>query len=69
VTTVEHQRTLLTVKETAERLGISAQSVRRHIRYGRLPAVQLGGRGSAVRIDERALNAWLYGERTNERRR
>jgi len=61
VTSVEQPRTLLTVKETADRLGISVPTVRRHIRFGRLPAVQLGGRGSPVRVDERDLDAFVYG--------
>lgn len=61
MSTLDHRRELLTVHETAERLGVSEKTVRRKIEAGQLPAVQLGGRGSAVRIDERELAAWLYG--------
>jgi hypothetical protein len=31
------------------------------IREERFPALQLGGRGSPVRIDSAELDAWLYG--------
>jgi excisionase family DNA binding protein len=52
---------LLTVPEVADRLRISRQSVYRAISSGRLPAVQLGGPGTPLRIDEHELKAWLYG--------
>jgi excisionase family DNA binding protein len=55
-------RTLLSVNETAELLGVSTKQVRRLIARGELPAVQLGGRGSAIRIDREELEAWLYSE-------
>lgn len=61
MSTAEHDRKLLTVRETADRLRVSVPTVRRHIRHGRLPAVQLGGRGSAVRIDTRKLDEFVYG--------
>jgi excisionase family DNA binding protein len=51
---------LLTVKETASRLGYHPRTVRRKIERGEIPAVQLGGKGSAVRVDERDLDRWLY---------
>jgi excisionase family DNA binding protein len=57
--TLEHQR-LLTISETAERLKVSTVTVRRLIRRGELPAVQLGGKGSAVRVAEAELDNWLY---------
>jgi excisionase family DNA binding protein len=47
--------------ETAERLRVSRQSVYRAISSGRLPAVQLGGPGTPLRVDELELHAWLYG--------
>jgi excisionase family DNA binding protein len=46
---------LLTVKETASRLGYHPRTVRRKIERGEIPAVQLGGKGSAVRVNERDL--------------
>jgi excisionase family DNA binding protein len=52
---------LLTVPETAERLRLSRQSIYRRIAAGELPAVQLGGPGTPLRVDERELDAWLYG--------
>jgi excisionase family DNA binding protein len=60
VQTISHHR-LLTVQETAERLAVHEDTVRRRIARGEIPAVQLGGRGSSLRIDERELEAWLYG--------
>jgi excisionase family DNA binding protein len=59
MTTREHSSELLTVAEVAERLHCSKPTVRRCIRDGELPAVRLGGAGSAVRIPARALEAWL----------
>jgi hypothetical protein len=35
--------------------------VRRTIVRGELPAIQLGGPGTAVRIDTSELERWLYG--------
>jgi len=61
MTTVAEHR-WLTVRETAERIRVSEDTVRRAIARGELPAVQLGGRGSSIRIDERELERWLYGE-------
>ena len=53
---------LLTLRETAERLGVSVDTVRRRIAEGALPAIQLGGRGTSVRVDPAELERWLYGE-------
>jgi excisionase family DNA binding protein len=50
----------LTVAEAADLLGVNHQTVRRKIREGELPAVQLGGPGSHIRIPRDALNAWLW---------
>ena len=57
---------LLTVKEAAARLRVHPQSVRRMIEDGRLRAFQLGGPGTAVRIDARELEAWLVSQPEGE---
>jgi len=57
----ETRNTLLTVPEVARRLRVSRQSVYRRIASGELPAVQLGGPGTPLRVDERELEAWVYG--------
>ena len=53
---------LLTVPQVAERTQLSVRSIRRKIAAGQLPAVQIGGPHTAVRVDERELNQFLYGE-------
>ena len=50
---------LLRVPEAAERLGISKATVYRWIDEGRLPAVQLGRRGSPLRVPAAELEEWL----------
>jgi excisionase family DNA binding protein len=55
------RRVLLTVKETAARLGLHPMTVRRKIERGEIPAVRLGHKGASIRIDEAELEAWLYG--------
>jgi excisionase family DNA binding protein len=50
---------LLRISEAAERLNVSRASVYRWIDEGRLPAVQLGGRGSPLRIPAGELQEWL----------
>jgi excisionase family DNA binding protein len=52
---------LLTVREVAFRLGVHPMTVRRMIRDGRMPAMQLGGPGTAVRVDAAELERWLHG--------
>ena len=66
LTTADHQREYLTVAEVAAELACSEPTVRRRIRAGELPAVQLGGQGSGVRIPRAGLEAWLWagGEET-----
>lgn len=44
---------LLTVSEAAERLRISPQTLARHVKAGRLPAVRVGG---LVRLEVRAVD-------------
>lgn len=53
-------RPLLSVRETAQLLGVSSKQVRRLIARGELPALQLGGKGSTIRIDRDELERWLY---------
>jgi excisionase family DNA binding protein len=50
---------LLRIPEAAERLNISRASVYRWIEEGRLPAIQLGGRGAPLRIPAAELERWL----------
>jgi excisionase family DNA binding protein len=57
------KRRLLTVREVAARLRVSGRTVQRLIERDDLPSLQLGGPGSAIRIDESEFDAWLYGER------
>jgi len=56
---------LLRIPEAAERLNVSRASVYRWIDEGRLPAVQLGGRGAPLRIPEAELVVWLDERRTS----
>jgi excisionase family DNA binding protein len=58
------QRRLITIDQAAERLGLSRRTVERKIEQGVIPALQLGGRGTAIRIDERELAGWLAEHRT-----
>jgi excisionase family DNA binding protein len=51
---------LLTVAEAAMLCGCSAPTIRRRIREGELPAVQLGGPGKGLRIPKQGLQAWLW---------
>jgi excisionase family DNA binding protein len=44
----------LTIAEVADELRVSPLTVRRRIRDGELPAIQLGGQGSPVRIPRAA---------------
>ena len=60
--TATDQRPLLTVREVMARLDQSEAAVRRHLRAGRLPAVQLGGPGSAIRVPEDELERFIYGD-------
>jgi excisionase family DNA binding protein len=51
---------LLTPKEIADELGLSAASVYRKIRRGELPALRLGRKGAALRVPENEYRRWLY---------
>lgn len=67
MTTHEHPGAYPTVAEVATELPCSEPTVRRRIRDGGLPAVQLGGPGSAVRVPRAGLEAWLYADHIEER--
>lgn len=58
-TEVERHR-LLTLKEAATFTGLHPDTLWRKVRRGEVPAIQLGGRGTSIRIDERELERWLY---------
>ena len=60
MTTATHENEYLSIGEVAHELRVSEGTVRRRIRAGELPATQLGGPGSAVRIPRAALDAWLW---------
>ena len=66
MTIPDQPRAYLTVAEVAAELACSEPTVRRRIRAGEIPAVQLGGERSPVRIPRAALEAWLWsgGEET-----
>jgi excisionase family DNA binding protein len=55
-------RELLRITEAAERLNVSRASVYRWAHDGRLPAVQLGGPGSPLRIPADELDQWLFAD-------
>jgi excisionase family DNA binding protein len=60
LTTPDHGGEYLTVAEVAAELACSVPTVRRRIRSGELPAVQLGRPGSAVRVPRAGLDQWLW---------
>jgi excisionase family DNA binding protein len=57
---------LLTVKQTAVRLGYSESTVRRWIAGGQLPALRLGeGEQSPLRVSNAELEEWLEERKLN----
>jgi excisionase family DNA binding protein len=59
---------LLTAREVAERLRVTERTARNWCSDGLLPAMQLGGRGTHLRIPAGALEAWLSsGDHVEER--
>jgi excisionase family DNA binding protein len=50
----------LTVAQAADLLDVHYTTIRRKIARGELPATQLGGPGSHIRIPRAALDAWLW---------
>jgi excisionase family DNA binding protein len=55
----------VTVREVAAELRCSPHTVRRRIHAGEIPAVQLGGPRTGLRVPRAALQAWLYSGGTN----
>jgi excisionase family DNA binding protein len=51
----------LTVEQVAARLQVSKGTIYRLISNGQLPAVQLAGPRSTLRISQRELEEWLFG--------
>ena len=60
-TTVPDSR-LLAVDEVARLLRVSPKTVYRRVWDGSLPALRLGEGFGPLRIDERELSEWLYGD-------
>lgn len=56
---IDVQRSLITIGQAAERLGLTRRTVERKIEQGVIPAFQLGGRGTAIRIDEHELGGFV----------
>ena len=50
----------VSVREAAAMLSVDPSTIRRRIEEGSLPAVQLGGPGTAIRIHRDAIHAWLW---------
>jgi excisionase family DNA binding protein len=63
VATDTHDRPLLNLKQVAARVSLSQSTLRRKIREGALPAVQLGGKRCAIRVDEAELDRLTKRER------
>jgi excisionase family DNA binding protein len=61
---IDIQRRLLTIDEVAARLGVTRRTVERKIQRGEIPALQLGGPRTAIRIRVPAdeLERWLDSE-------
>jgi excisionase family DNA binding protein len=62
MSTAAYESEYLSVAVAAELLGVSPITIRRRIEAGELPATQLGGPGSTIRIPRDALRAWLWSE-------
>jgi excisionase family DNA binding protein len=62
LSSISSERRLLRPEEVAARLGLSRRTVVWKIKRGELPAFQLGGKGSAFRVDGRELDEWLESE-------
>jgi excisionase family DNA binding protein len=60
---------LLSVSEVAERLGVSRRTVERKIATGEIPALQLGGKHSPIRVDAAELRDHRSGQGSVDLRR
>ena len=60
--TLEADRSLLTIQQTAERLSISETTVRRLIGAGVMPAVRVSP--GAIRVERDELAGWISERRT-----
>lgn len=67
MSTAVHESDYLSIADVARMLDVAPITVRRKVESGELPAVQLGGPGSAVRIPRAGLQAWLWSERGETR--
>lgn len=56
---------MLRAREVAERLGVRVETVCRHARHGKIPAVRVGGQW---RFPEDRLEAWLRGNGNGARK-
>jgi len=59
---IDVQRRLLTLDEVASTLGLSRRTVERRVKAGEIPALQLGGPRTAIRVPVDELDAWLESE-------
>lgn len=50
------------MRQVAERLNLSKSATYDLVATGKLPALQLGGRGYSIRVDENELERWLKAE-------
>jgi excisionase family DNA binding protein len=57
---IARDKKLITVKAAANVLGVHPITLRRWISSGRVPALQLGGPGNAVRLDPDELERFIY---------
>jgi excisionase family DNA binding protein len=55
----KHERRLLRIDEAAARLAVNRATLHRWAREGRVPVVQFGGPGAALRFDADALDRWI----------
>jgi excisionase family DNA binding protein len=62
MTFIDIQRRLLTLDEIASTLGLSRRTVERRVKAGEIPALQLGGPRTAIRVPADELDAWLESE-------
>jgi excisionase family DNA binding protein len=67
MTTLDQEPEYLSVAEVAMRLGVSAPTIRRKVAEGQLPAAQLGGPGSTIRVPSRAVERWLWADASEVR--